>query len=174
VNEKRRKGKSQKEQKTKKWMDNEEKGEGKGLPWAHAGQTTLHMMYILWLSVLTRILASKQHKELILTSGLASSLLHTPMESCQKGCCFLYAGCSTPIPQYITCLHFQKNKIKILLIVHNTNIKVAVKAKQCKLMLKMNSVVDIFNGMDSDVNKLHTCNLQHQQTLLPITDRPTI
>jgi len=52
-----------------------------------------------------------------------------------------------------------------------TNVKVAVEAKQCKLVLQMNSVVDVFNRMNSDVDKLHTRHLQwHQQSELMADD----
>ena len=100
-----RKGQREKAKKSKRrrseWTRRKRGGKGAALG-PRGADNSSHDVYTLTFSFNKNPCVSKQHKELILTSGLASSLLHTPMESCQKGCCFLYAGCSTPIHYMFT------------------------------------------------------------------------
>ena len=44
-----------------------------------------------------------------------------------------------------------------------TYVEIAVEAEQSELMLEMNAVVDVFNGMYNDVDELHTRYLWQQQ-----------
>ena len=80
------------------------------------------------------------------TSGLASSFLHPSPDSSRKGCCFLYAGCSMPVPIWM--LNFEIDVLDVICTSCMPHVSTCAVAKLKILSVLMNQLLTFASCRD--------------------------